>query len=176
MDGFETSDFRFFPDNACMKPTLKKKVRASISGYCKQAVGNEPRIHYAQTRPFPLVDTIGVGWHTLDCSGFVVNCFWNASHDLKVYVADPSGMKFSGYGNTWTMETWLRKNGKKVTEANGYLVGDIVMYDGHTAICSKAGTAGTSEWTSHGSEGGPRVVKLGYRDDIQGVWRHPAFL
>ena len=159
-----------------MKPTLKKKVRGSIASYCKAAVANEPRIHYSQSRPFPLVDDIGHGWHTLDCSGFVVNCFWNASHDLKVYVADPSGMKFSGWGSTFTMEPWLRKNGKRVREVNGYLVGDIVMYDGHTAVCSKAGTAKTSDWTSHGSEGGPKVVKLGYREDVRGVWRVPALL
>jgi hypothetical protein len=50
------------------------------------------------------------------------------------------------------------------------------MYDGHTAICSKAGSASVSEWTSHGSEGGPKVVRLHYRDDIAGVWRHPALL
>lgn len=148
-------------------------MRESISAYCKAAVSNEPRIHYSQYRPFPFIDTIGTGWHTLDCSGFVVNCFWNAHHDLKMYLADPSGMKMSGWGNTWSMETWLRANGKRVTETNGYLVGDIVLYDGHTAICSKAGSATVSQWTSHGSEGGPKVVKLRYRTDIQGVWRHP---
>jgi hypothetical protein len=159
-----------------LSPTEKKKVRASVSRYCHEAVYNEPRIHYSQQRPFPFIDTIGTGWHTLDCSGFVVNCFWNASHDLKVYLEDPSGMRNSGYGNTWTMESWLRHHGKRVVEANGYLVGDIVMYDGHTAICSKAGSGSVSEWTSHGSEGGPKVVKLHYRDDVQGVWRHPRLL
>ena len=159
-----------------MKPTLKKKVRASISAYCKAAVANEPRIHYDQSRPFPLVDTIGTGWHTLDCSGFVINCMWNASHDLKVYLQDPSGQKFSGYGNTWTLETWLKEHGKKVTEANGYLVGDIALWDGHTAICSKAGSAKTADFTSHGSEGGPKVVKLGYRPGPVRVFRHPQLL
>lgn len=157
-------------------PTQKKKIRTSIGTYCAYAVANEPRIHYSQARPFPLVDQIGSGWHTLDCSGYVVNCFWNASHDLKIWIADPSGMKMSGWGNTWTMETWLRANGRRVVEANGYLVGDIVMYDGHTAVCSTAGSAATSKWTSHGSEGGPKIVRLHYRTDIAGVWRHPALL
>lgn len=159
-----------------LTPTQKKKARNVISIYCIGAVKNEPRIHYSQMRPFPLVDTIGAGWHTLDCSGFVINCFWNAHHDLELYVADPSGQKYSGYGNTWTMEAWLRKYGKRVVEANGYLVGDVVMYDGHTAICSKPGSASASEWTSHGTEGGPKVVKLRYRNDVVGVWRHPALL
>jgi hypothetical protein len=159
-----------------LTPTQKKKVRTSISVYCAAAVSNEAKIHYSQRRPFPLVDMIGYGWHTLDCSGFVVNCFWNAHHDLKVYISDPSGQKYSGWGNTWSMESWLREHGKRVTEPNGYLVGDIAMYDGHTTICSKAGSAKVSDWTSHGSEGGPDRRKLYYRDDLRGVWRHPALL
>lgn len=159
-----------------LTPTQKKKVRQSIAVYCAAAVNNEPRIHYSQARPFPLVDLIGYGWHTLDCSGFVINCFWNAQHDLEVYMQDPSGMKYSGWGNTWTMETWLRANGKRVVEANGYLVGDIAMFDGHTMICSKTGSANASEWTSHGTEGGPDRRKLYYRDDVVGVWRHPKLI
>lgn len=158
-----------------LTPTQKKKVRASIAAYCEQAVANETRIHYSQARPFPFVDQIGFGWHTLDCSGFVVNCFWNAGHDLKVYVADPSGMKMSGWGNTWTMETWLREHGGRVT-TQPYLVGDIAMFRGHTMICSRRGTAAASRWTSHGSEGGPDLRTLHYRDDLVGVWRHPALL
>ena len=157
-----------------MTPTQKKKIRESISGYCKQAVANEPRIHYSQARPFPFVDQPRVGWHTLDCSGFVVNCFWNAGHDLKVYLADPSDQRYSGYGNTWTLETWLKAHGKRVVEANGYLVGDIALWDGHTAICSKAGSAKVADWTSHGSEGGPKVVKLGYRPGPVRCYRHSA--
>jgi hypothetical protein len=163
-----------------MTPAQKKKTRNSISSNCAYAVANEPRIHYSQQRPFPLIDQIGVGWHTLDCSGWVINNFWNASHDLKLYIADPSGMKFSGWGNTWTIESWLREHGKRVVEANGYLVGDIVRWGqgehSHTAICSKSGSARTADWTSHGREGGPNYVKLGYRSDLVGVWRHPALL
>lgn len=156
-------------------PTVKKKVRQSIAGWCAAAVSNEQRIHYSQRRPFPFVDLIGYGWHTLDCSGFVVNAFWNASHDLQTYVADPSGMRYSGWGSTFSMEPWLRDHGKRVT-TQPYLVGDIAMFDGHTMICTTRGTAATSRWTSHGSEGGPDVRLLGYRGDLRGVWRHPALL
>lgn len=159
-----------------LTPTQKKNVRMSIAKYCWLAVENEPNVHYSQQRPFHFYDTIGSGYKVLDCSGFVVNCFWNASHDLKIYLADPSGYRNSGWGNTWTMEAWLRKHGKRVTETNGYLVGDIAMFDGHTMICSAAGSAKTSSWTSHGSEGGPDRRPLGYRNDLVGVWRHPALL
>jgi hypothetical protein len=158
-----------------MNPTQKKKARTLVTAYCYNARANEPRIMYDQRRPFPFVDVIGVGWHTLDCSGFVINCFWNAGHDLEVYLADPSGQKYSGYGNTWTMETWLRANGKRIT-TQGFLVGDIAMYDGHTTVCSKRGTGQSSWWTSHGTEAGPVEVKLAYRTDLHGVWRHPRLL
>ena len=159
-----------------LSPTLKKKVRTSITTYCGQALANEQRIHYSQRRPFYFYDTMGGQYVVADCSGFVVNCFWNAGHDLKVYIADPSGQRMSGWGNTWTMETWLRAHGKRVTEVNGFLVGDIAMFDGHTMICSKAGSAAGSWWTSHGTEYGPDLRKLNYRPDLRGVWRHPSLL
>jgi hypothetical protein len=157
-----------------LSPTNKKKVRDSISAYCKAAVSNEPRVHYSQARPFRFYDNIGIGNVVLDCSGFVINCYWNAGHDVKVYLADPGGQRYSGWGYTGSMESWLRANGKRVTEPNGYLVGDIALWDGHTAICSKAGSATAADWTSHGSEGGPKVVKLGYRPGPVRCYRHSA--
>jgi hypothetical protein len=158
-----------------MTPTQKKRARALIASYCAAARKNEERIHYSQRRPFPFVDVIGVGWHTLDCSGFVINCFWNVMHDLSLYVSDPSGQKYSGYGSTYSMEPWLRANGGRVT-TQPYLVGDIAMFDGHTMICTRRGSVTTSRWTSHGWEGGPEERALTYRDDLVGVWRHPALL
>lgn len=157
-------------------PTQKKDARESITAYCNAARRNEPKIHYSQARPFPFVDDIGHGWHTLDCSGFVVNCYWNAMHDTAVYLADPSGQKFSGYGNTWTMEAWLREHGKRIT-SQPYLVGDVAMFDGHTMICHVKGTGGAAlAWTSHGTEGGPSLRSLNYRAGLVGVWRHPGLL
>ncbi len=158
-----------------MTPTQKTRARAKIAADCKAARANEVRIHYSQARPFHFVDEIGIGWHTFDCSGFIVNVFWGVMDDLRLWLADPSGQRFSGFGNTWSMEQWLREHGKRIT-TQGFLVGDIVMYDGHTAICHSKGTASTSNWTSHGSERGPVAVKLHYRDDVVGVWRHPALL
>ncbi len=161
---------------AGLSPTVKKKIRSSIQAYCQGGRANEPKISYSQARPFRFMDRPDIGWHVADCSSWVINCYWNAGHDLKVYIADPSGQKYSGYGSTYTLEPWLRKNGKRVREPNGYLVGDIAMYNGHTTICTKAGSASGSDWTSHGSQSGPKLVKLRYRGDLVGVWRHPALL
>ncbi len=161
-------------------PTQKKNWRDSIAGECKQAVANEPNIHYSQQRPFRYYDHIGTGFVVLDCSGFVGNCFWNAMHDTGVYLHDVCDYRYTGIGNTSSIEAYLRANGKRVTETNGYLVGDVVRWGegnhAHTAICSKAGSAKTAQWTSHGREAGPNLVNLNYRDDLVGVWRHPALL
>ncbi len=162
-------------------PTQKKKVRTSISVYCGAAVLNEPRIHYSQQRPFGYVDHIGEGFHTLDCSGFVGNCFWNAMHDTGIYLHDPCDYRYTGYGNTWSIEAYLRAHGKKVaTNDQLILVGDVARWGqgnhSHTAICSTKGTALSAWFTSHGREAGPMKERLHYRDDLVGVWRHPALL
>ncbi len=163
-----------------LTPTQKKKVRANMSGYCTLAVGNERNIHYSQQRPFRYYDNIGVGFIVLDCSGFVGNVFWNAMHDTNIYLHDPCDFRYTGIGNTSSIEDYLRAHGKRVYETNGYLVGDVARWGegnhAHTAVCSKAGTGKTSQWTSHGREAGPNLVTLHYRDDLVGVWRHPGLL
>ncbi len=160
-------------------PTQKQKLRRSISADCAGAVRNERRIHYDQHRPFRYYDHLDAVFATLDCSGFVDNIFWNAMHDNGIWLHDPLDERWSGFGNTATMEAYLRAHGKPVT-TQGYMVGDIARYGtgnhAHTTICSKAGTAKTSEWTSHGTEAGPKVVRLGYRNDLIGVWRIPELL
>lgn len=162
-----------------LNPTQKKKVRSSITVYCDGARANEPNIHYSQQRPFHYYDTLRFGFVVLDCSGFVGNCFWNAMHDTGIYLHDVCDYRYTGYGNTWSIEAYLRAHGKRVT-TQGFLVGDVARWGqgnhAHTAICSKAGTSKTSQWTSHGREAGPNLVTLHYRDDLVGVWRHPALL
>jgi hypothetical protein len=161
-------------------PTEKKRIRAAIVAYCAEARGNEPRIHYSQQRPFRYYPHIGFGPATLDCSGFVGNVFAAAMHRAGVWLHDPLDEQYAGEGYTGTLERYLRAHGKRVGEANGYLVGDITRYGegehAHTTVCSKAGSGGASRWTSHGREAGPVEVRLGYRDDLIGVWRHPGLL
>ena len=164
-----------------MTPTQKQKFRAKLAEWCAAARANEPRVHYSQQRPFRFygLHAIGHDFCVLDCSGFVGSAFHYASIETT-FARDPLDEHYSGYGNTGTAETYLRAHGKKVTEANGYLVGDIARWGignhAHMAVCSKAGTAKLAEWTSHGSEAGPWVVRLGYRSDLVGVWRHPGLL
>ncbi len=161
-------------------PTQKKNWRSAIVAECKAAVGNEPNIHYSQQRPFSYYANIGHGFVVLDCSGFVGNVYWEAMHATGVFLHDVCDFRYTGIGNTSSIEAYLRRNGKFVNEVNGYLVGDVARWGegnhAHTAVCSKAGTGKTSQWTSHGREAGPNLVNLHYRPDLVGVWRHPALL
>lgn len=164
-----------------LSPTLKAKVRANLRATALAGIANEPRIHYDQARRFYYDDQVGVGNSTFDCSGWVGNAFWNAMHDLGVYIHDPLDCKYTGIGNTSTLEAYLRAHGKKVT-TQGFLIGDIarvgVGLHSHVIYCYKAGTAKTALWVSHGWEGGPLSVKWAeYRvDEHVGVWRHPALV
>ncbi len=161
-------------------PTQKDRWRKNMSAYCKAAVANERNIHSSQQRPFHYYNNLGVGFVILDCSGFVGNVFWNAMHDTGVYLHDPLDYRYTGYGWTGSLEHYLRATGKHVSEVNGYLVGDVARWGegnhAHTAVCSKAGSAAAAQWTSHGREAGPDIVRLHYRNDLVGVWRHPALL
>ncbi len=161
-------------------PTQKQRWRAAAVAECKAAVSNEPNIHYSQQRPFRYYSHIGTGFVVLDCSGFVGNVFWAMMHTTGVFLHDVCDFRYTGIGNTSSIESYLRRNGKFVSEKNGYLVADVARWGegnhAHTAICSKAGTAKTAQWTSHGREAGPNLVNLHYRPDLVGVWRHPALL
>ena len=163
-----------------LTPTKKTKVRKAITSWGLALIANANRVHYTQARRFPYYDNPSAANIELDCSGTVGNEFWNAMHDTGIYLADPLGFRYTGVGNTTSLEAWLRQHGKPVTETNGYLVGDIARYGqgehAHTTVCVKAGSAKTSQWLSNGSEGGPYNLSLGYRDDLVGCWRHPALV
>lgn len=163
-----------------LSPTQKKKVRAAMAGYCRRAEANERAWHYSQQRPFHYIDNPAVPWVVADCSGYVSIVFHDAMHDTGVFLADPLGYRYAGVGNTWSEEAWLRSYGKRVPEGHKLFVGDIVRWGtghhSHTGICSKEGTANTARFSSHGREAGPESVSLHYRDDLVGVWRHPALV
>lgn len=165
-----------------LTPTKKKTVRSKIASYCLRAEANERHWHYSQQRPYRFVDNPDSRWVVADCSSYVAIVFHDAMHDTGIYLADPLGMRYTGYGYTGTMLDWLDEHGKRAP-AGKYLVGDIALWGPswsrttHTAVCRKSGTAITAVWSSHGNEGSPEPVKLHYHPDpLIGVWRHPALL
>lgn len=157
-------------------PTQKKKVRDAITLFTAQAQHYEAHWHYSQQRPYMIVTNPALDRIVGDCSAYVANVFRHAMREAVIPLADPLGYHYDGWGNTWTEETWLRAHGKRVSEANGFLVGDIAVYRGHTTVCRLKGSASVSKWSSFGSETGPKQEPLHYRDDLIGVWRHPGLL
>lgn len=157
-------------------PAGKKAARAAAVTYTVQAQGYELHWHYSQQRPYMIVPDPKAYRIVGDCSAYVANVFRHAMRHAGVPLSDPLGYHYDGWGNTWTEETWLRAHGKRVTEANGFLVLDIAVYRGHTTVCRENGSASVSRWSSFGGETGPKEVALHYRDDLIGVWRHPGML
>jgi hypothetical protein len=99
-----------------------------------------------------------------------------------LYLADPLGYSYSGFGNTGSEVLWLDTHAKKIVNGQFY-VGDLAINGHsrwttvHTFVCKKNGTATTSMWSSFGNENAPDPVKLHYHDTpLLGVWRHPALL
>jgi hypothetical protein len=162
-------------------PTQKAKARAAITDYCARAESHELRWHYTQARPFRGYGVAPEELHANDCSGYVSLVFNWSMHRTGVYLADPLGYHYSGWGYTGSLLAWLALHGKHAP-ASKYLVGDIALYGAtagmteHTAVCSKRGNGVTSRWSSHGTEAGPRSVQLHYRPDLLSVYRHPALL
>ena len=163
-----------------LTPNQKKLVRSKMTDFCVRAEAHENVWHYTQQRPFHGFGVVPEQWHANDCSGYVSLVFNWAMHQTGLYLADPLGWSYSGWGNTGSEILWLRKHGKHI-ENNVFYVGDLAVYGDwgnteHTTVCRKNGSASTSRWSSFGSESGPKPEGLKYRSDLIGVWRHPALL
>lgn len=163
-----------------LTPNEKQKVRAKMSGFTRAAELNERAWHYSQQRPFHYIDNPSSSSIVADCSGYVSIVYHDAMHDTGIFLSDPLGYRYTGWGNTWSEEAWLRHYGKAVPDGHKYFVGDIVRWGSgshsHTAVCSVEGDRHTARFSSHGTEAGPVAVKIDYRSDLVGVWRHPALL
>lgn len=87
-----------------------------------------------------------------DCSSFATWCYWGAK------VKDPNGFNYNGLGYTGT----LANNGVKTTSPKP---GDLAFYGrypySHVVIC-----LGESKGISHGSERGPLLLNIYYRNDL----------
>lgn len=100
-----------------------------------------------------------------DCSSFATWCLWNG--------LDHYGVRDTVNGQNWragytgTMLT----HGKRVVHKDNWLRGDLLIYGrgapgAHVAIYIGGGKA-----ISHGSEGGPYLVRWDYRRDLLAVRR-----
>lgn len=163
-----------------LTPAQKQKVRTTITNFCLRAEQNQLRWHYSQQRPYHGLNVAPEDWHVADCSAYVALVYNWTMHHTAIYLADPLGENYSGYGYTDTQLEWLRRHGTPAPDGK-YLVGDMVIYGHsdwnttHTAICRKAGGDTTALWSSHGNENGPQAVRLHYHPDpVVGIYRHPA--
>lgn len=158
-----------------LKPNDKKLLRTVIASYCRKAEEHQLVWNYTMHRPFGGFMDPPDHDHANDCSGYVSLAFNWAMHWAKVYVADPLGHHYSGWGNTSSLFDFLKDY---PAPENKYLIGDVALYDlgthsAHTTICRKAGTVRTAIFSSNGNESAPQPRALDYRSGLVGPFRHP---
>jgi cell wall-associated NlpC family hydrolase len=121
-------------------------LRDKVVELARKGVANEPKIHYAETRPMPLAWKLPL---TTDCSGFATLCYKLAG------APDPNGLSYNGTGYTGT----LIGRGKPVRRPQP---GDLVFYGPgaafHVAIVVEAGPDPLT--VSHGQEAGPQYCRV----------------
>lgn len=123
-------------------------VRRRIVAAARWGIRNEPRIHYAEVRPFPLTRRLPL---TTDCSGFATLCYFLAD------APDPNGSYYDGTGWTGTLMEAMEN-----IDRHAVLAGDIVVfgdYPGHhCAIVLEPGD--DPLLASHGQERGPIEIRF----------------
>ena len=171
-----------------LTPTQKLHVRGHIADYCARAEQNRLRWHYTQARPFHGYGVPPEQPHAADCSGYVSLAFNWAMHETGVYLADPLGERYTGWGYTGTMLAFLEPH--PVPPTHKYLVGDVAIFGTarvtvHTIVCRKDGSRLNAVWSSNGHESSvfnrdaPEPITLeaaAARQPLFGVYRHPALL
>lgn len=157
-----------------LSPTAKKKFREQLRRFCLVAQKYEERWHYSQARPYTGLGAPASDTHYNDCSSYVAIAFYKAGRNSGAKVDDPLGFHYTGWGNTGTCYTEM----KRYPAPKGkYRIGDVALYlasggpPDHMTVCIKAGDAQTSVWSSFGQEAGPDERTLHYRSDLTGVFR-----
>ena len=145
-----------------------QRIRAAITDFCKRAEAAEENWHYTQQRPYTGLGVAPERYHENDCSSYVIIAYYAARQVAGIPIPDPSGYRYSGYGNTWD-----NLDGHPRVGNGNYLVGDLAHYDGHVTICRKPGSSATAVWSSFGAEDGPEPLPLYYRGDFLKVVRPP---
>jgi len=162
-----------------LTPTAKKDFRFQLKRFCLVAQKYESHWAYSQQRRFDGFGVAPSDWHHNDCSGYVCLGFHFAGRLSGHGVHDPLDEGYSGWGNTTTAYAYLKAH---VAPAGKYRIGDVAMFlerefrHHHMMVCITGGTDYSSVWSSHGRTAGPEAVKLHYRSDLTGVYRHPALL
>ena len=168
-----------------LTPTQKTEWRNQARFYMKTAEAYRLNRGYSQRRRVlgyglsPKADQLD------DCSGYVSKiAFWTNAHTKPgIHANDPLNDHFSGIGNTESIQAYLDPHYK----ANGKIqIGDIALWGpndwdtSHTAMCSKAGTLSTAEFSSHGHQSwrfsgdAPESILIpNFREHLIGVFRLP---
>ena len=131
-------------------PNHDGTVRGKIIANARWGIANEPRIHYAETRPIPALNSPHHLPLTTDCSGFATLCYkWAGA-------PDPNGNGYDGQGYTGTMLGHMHHIPHGAVEP-----GDLVVFGAapgnHVCI---ALNKGGSLLASHGSESGPGEISF----------------
>jgi hypothetical protein len=142
---------------------MSTKLRQAIVNECSWGVAHDASIHYDQVRPTP-----NAKWkaHTLpiytDCSGSTEAIFYT------VGAPDPSGLSYSGQGNTAT----LYANAEHLPISD-LIPGDfIICFKGteteHVYIVVERIPGGDLKLFTHGQESTPAYENL---SAVSGYWR-----
>jgi hypothetical protein len=104
-----------------------------------------------------------------DCSSAVTWFMWQVGHHFGLPDFANSENWNGGFTGT------LAQHGKRVTDGK-YLLGDVALYGPgpnhtHTALIVSVNGNGEPKVISHGSEGGPFLLDLHYRNDLAQVRR-----
>lgn len=158
-----------------LPPNDKQAIRRVLASFGLKAEEHQTAWHYTDYRPFGGFMVPPDQKHSNDCSGYDSLAFNWAMHWVKVYLEDPLGENYSGWGNTTTAFEFLREH---EAPQGKYLVGDIALYDlgtshAHTTWCRKRGSVTTAVFSSNGNEAAPQPRRVDYRPGLVGVFRHP---
>lgn len=152
-------------------------VREALTEFLGGIEDYRGRWDYTQRRPYSSLGREPSQGGDGDCSSTVMLAYFEARQDTGYHVPDPSGLGYSGYGNSQSI--WERHRHSRMVTNGKYEVGDCAVYGPwsgnttHITTCSRPGTAGVAVFTSHGSMAGPNATRLTYRSDLLGVVRPP---
>jgi hypothetical protein len=155
------------------KPPAIVSVREALVEYLKGIEAHAWEWHYNQRRAYTGLGADPDDGGQADCSSsMMLGCFW-ARRETGIYVPDPSGFAYAGWGNTQSI--WNRLSWNRVTDGK-YAVGDMALYGStwntkHVTMCRSQGSSRTAIFTSDGSEAAPYSTRLFYRGDLLAVVR-----